>query len=189
MSDKQSINIKSKLKKNNKEKIVSKKEKQLLSNQSKNEKLIQKNMNLKSITPIKTDKTKNSNNINNNKTIVIPPNSANYNINNNISININISVSNNDNLNKRHQSISGTQNKSVEKKKPISIKKDELKSGQNLIMKTSTVKSNNNEKAKKSKSSHESLHSANYASKDNRINKTKTRNVNLLNMRLCTAKN
>ena len=176
MSDKQSINIKSKLKKNNKEKIVSKKERlQPLSNQSKNEKLIQKNMNLKSITPIKTDKTKNSN-INNNKTIVIPPNNANYNINNNISININISVSNNDNLNKRHQSISGTQNKSVEKKKPISIKKDELKSGQNLIMKTSTVKSNNNEKAKKSKSIHESLHSANYASKDNRINKTNKQN-------------
>ena len=184
MSDKQTIN--SKLKKNNKEKIGSNGGSfpQHI-NQSKNEKLNNKNMNLKSKTPIKTDKAKDSNKINNNKNIIIPPNSNNYNINNNISININISMSNNDSLNKRHKSISGTQNKSVAKKKPISIKKEELKNPQNLIMKSSIIKSNNNNyynsttKTKKNKSIHESLHSANYSSKDNRINKTNKQNFNL----------
>ena len=163
MSEKLNINSNSKLIKNTKaKKIINKPFAPLHIHQEKNEKMKQKNMILKSKTPIKDDKSKNgNNNININKSSIMRSTNSNYNINNNISININISMQNNDNNNKSHKSISGIQNKSVSKKNPISIKKDELKNAPSLIIKNTINKNNNIKQTKKIESLHDGSQSSN----------------------------
>ena len=112
MSDKTNFNSNNKLKRT-KEKNYIKKSTFSHINSDKNAKTKQKNINLKSKTPIKGEVQKNSNKENMNKTTAIIPPNNNYDINNNISINININMNNTEDNTKSHQSISGIQNKNM----------------------------------------------------------------------------
>ena len=119
--------------------------------------------NLSSYTPNKIQKPKenilNQNKINPNNTTLLPHNNNHYNINNNISININIEMPKN-----RNKSMNIIKAKNQPTKKPISIKKDQLKNNNSLIF--NTLKNYNNKNNSKKGPFHIRIKSANIGLKD-----------------------
>ena len=122
-----------------------------------------KNVNLKNQTPIKPEKASKSNRTNKNISIA-QQNDNNYNINNNISINID--MTHYDSMSKRTRSINGIKNRSVDKKKPISIKKDALKNNSLIFRNSKNSKINNNKQPKKKESFNVRIQSANISIKE-----------------------
>ena len=123
--------------------------------------------NLSSYTPNKVQKPKeniiNPNKINQNNTTLLPHNNNHYNINNNISININIEMPKD-----RNKSINVIKSKNQPSKKPISIKKDQLKNNNSLIF--NTLKNYNNKNNSKKGPFHIRIKSANIGLKDFKYN-------------------
>ena len=135
--------------------------------------------NLSSYTPNKIQKPKenilNQNKINPNNTTLIPHNNNHYNINNNISININIEMPKN-----RNKSMNIIKAKNQPTKKPISIKKDQLKNNNSLIF--NTLKNYNNKNNSKKGPFHIRIKSANIGLKDFKYdNNNKNINAKLSN--------
>ena len=135
--------------------------------------------NLSSYTPNKIQKPKenilNQNKINPNNTTLIPHNNNHYNINNNISININIEMPKN-----RNKSMNIIKEKNQPTKKPISIKKDQLKNNNSLIF--NTLKNYNNKNNSKKGPFHIRIKSANIGLKDFKYdNNSKNINAKLSN--------
>jgi len=130
--------------------------------------------NLSSYTPNKFQKPKENiiipNKINPNNTTVIPHNNNHYNINNNISININIEMPKN-----RNKSMNIIKTKNQPTKKPISIKKDQIKNNNSLIF--NTLKNYNNKNNSKKGPFHIRIKSANIGLKDFKYNNS-SKNVN-----------
>ena len=145
-----------------------------------------KNINLKSITPIKSEKSNKNNKANKNASIE-PQNNNNYNINNNISININIDMTNNDSMSKRTRSKNGIKNRSVGKKNPISIKKDDLKNNSLILRDSKNSKINSIKPPKKKESFNVRIHSANIGIKDFKFKAKKKSNNNKNNFSLTTT--
>ena len=123
--------------------------------------------NLSSYTPNKFQKPKenilNQNKINPNNTTLLPHNNNHYNINNNISININIEMPKN-----RNKSMNINKKKNQPTKKPISIKKDQLKNNNSLIF--NMLKNYNNKNNSKKGPFHIRIKSANIGLKDFKYN-------------------
>ena len=135
--------------------------------------------NLSSYTPNKIQKPKenilNQNKINPNNTTLLPHNNNHYNINNNISININIEMPKN-----RNKSMNIIKAKNHPTKKPISIKKDQLKNNNSLIF--NTLKNYNNKNNSKKGPFHIRIKSANIGLKDFKYdNNNKNINAKLSN--------
>ena len=135
--------------------------------------------NLSSYTPNKIQKPKenilNQNKINPNNTTLLPHNNNHYNINNNISININIEMPKN-----RNKSMNIIKAKNQPTKKPISIKKDQLKNNNSLIF--NTLKNYNNKNNSKKGPFHIRIKSANIGLKDFKYdNNNKNINAKLSN--------
>ena len=135
--------------------------------------------NLSSYTPNKIQKPKenilNQNKINPNNTTLLPHNNNHYNINNNISININIEMPKN-----RNKSMNIIKAKNQPTKKPISIKKDQLKNNNSLIF--NTLKNYNNKNNSKKGPFHIRIKSANIGLKDFKyVNNSKNINAKLSN--------
>ena len=130
--------------------------------------------NLSSYTPNKFQKPKeniiNPNKINPNNTTLLPHNNNHYNINNNISININIEMPKN-----RNKSMNIIKTKNQPTKKPISIKKDQMKNNNSLIF--NTLKNYNNKNNSKKGPFHIRIKSANIGLKDFKYNNN-SKNVN-----------
>ena len=130
--------------------------------------------NLSSYTPNKIQKPKeniiNPNKINPNNTTLLPHNHNHYNINNNISININIEMPK-----ERNKSINIIKTKNQPSKKPISIKKDQLKNNNSLIF--NTLKNYNNKNNSKKGPFHIRIKSANFGLKDFKYNNS-NKNIN-----------
>ena len=130
--------------------------------------------NLSSYTPNKFQKPKeniaNQNKINTNNTTVLPHNNNHYNINNNISININIEMPKD-----RNKSMNIIKTKNQPSKKPISIKKDQLKNTNSLIF--NTLKNYNNKNNSKKGPFHIRIKSANIGLKDFKYNNS-SKNIN-----------
>ena len=135
--------------------------------------------NLSSYTPNKIQKPKenilNQNKINPNNTTLLPHNNNHYNINNNISININIEMPKN-----RNKSMNIIKAKNQPTKKPISIKKHQLKNNNSLIF--NTLKNYNNKNNSKKGPFHIRIKSANIGLKDFKYdNNNKNINAKLSN--------
>ena len=178
MSDKNGVKSNSKMKNNPKEKNDLNKFSTFAHNHpNKISRPKSKNFNLKSQTPIKNDKF-NNNKMNINNSTVIPSNNNHYNINNNISININIDMTNNDSTNKLHKSINGIKNKSVSKKNPISIKKEDLRNNNSLILRDPKHSKINSIKQPNKKSFHSRIKSSHSGLKDLKYNINKNKIIN-----------
>ena len=184
MSDKIGLKSNSKSKKPPKEKNGANKVSNFSQNHQNNfSKPKSKNINLKSTTPIKSEKSNKSNKTNKN-TSIAPQNNNNYNINNNISININIDMTHNDSMSKRTRSINGIKNRSVGKKNPISIKKDDLKNNSLILRDSKNSKINSLKQPKKKESFNVRIQSANIGIKDFKFKPKKKPNSNKNNFSL-----
>ncbi len=184
MSDKIGLKSNSKSKKPPKEKNGANKVSNFAQNHQNNfSKPKSKNINLKMATPIKSEKSNKNNKANKNSSIA-PQNNNNYNINNNISININIDMTHNDSMSKRTRSINGIKNRSVGKKNPISIKKDDLKNNSLILRDSKNSKINSIRQPKKKESFNVRIQSANIGIKDFKFKGKKKPNSNKNNFSL-----
>ena len=187
MSNKIDTKLDSKLK-NNSKNIKDTNKQSVLNNNQSNAKVKQRNLNFKPKTPIKDEKSKNNNKQNlNNNTIAQSNNNNNNNIINNLSINININITNNE-INKSKTIVGGTKNRSANKKKPIGLKKDELKKNENSIIKKNSInnKKNNSKEQRKNNSFHQRINSGGFKNmkshnikNNNKINNNNKKNFNL----------
>jgi len=142
-----------------------------------------KSKNLKSQTPLTTEKS-NKNAKAHKHNSIAPQNNNNFNINNNISININIDMTNNDSMSKRTRSKNGIKNRSVGKKNPISLKKDDLKNNSLILRDSKNMKINNLKQPKKKESFNVRIQSANIGIKDFKFKSKKKPNNNKNNFSL-----
>ena len=185
MSNKIDTKLDSKLKNNSKINKDTNKQSASSNNQP-NAKVKQRN--IKPKTPIKDEKGKNNNKQNLNNNTIAQSNNNNNHIINNLSINININITNNE-INKSKTIVGGTKNRSANKKKPIGLKKDELKKNENSIIKKNTINNKNNNNSKeqrKNNSFHQRIRSGGFKNmknhnikSNNKINNNNKQNFNL----------
>ena len=188
MSNKIDNKLDSKFKKNQKNNKDTNKQ-PISNNIQSNSKIKQKNLNFKQKTPIKDEKTRSNNKLGLNNNTIVASSNNHHHIINNVSININIT---NNEINKSNTMIGGVKNRSANKKKPIGLKRDELKNNENsLIMKNtkSNNKNNNNKPQRNNNSYHQRIQSAVIKSNKTINNKTniKPSNNNKKNFNLTTT--